>query len=366
MKLQTILTVITILILFYLFSKFLFIHSKQWLNIREPFENKKCKIDACDGVKEGFTSSPSSELSSLQNTNVSVQISSTNENHSNELLKDYIVKGSYNSAITGNYVNVDMVKYLLERGCRFLDFEVFLIDNKPKVTYSVDKTFQTFETENSVLLDNILLSIVSNGFARPSPNYKDPLFIQLRVKSKDNSIYKMIAKSLDHSLKTRLYSKKVDENTKLSDIMGKIIIVFDKSYNRNYADFSKCEKGEKYCSDLTNYINIESGTTSLHTNTFSEILSESTFPLAIKDGCDLCTNVDKYRIGLPSKRIKNEKNPELKDLVLGHAIQNNLFRFYLKGEELDDYEEFFNNFQSSFVPLASVIQYYKNREEVDE
>jgi len=43
-----------------------------------------------------------------------------------------------------------------------------------------------------------------------------------------------------------------------------------------------------------------------------------------------------------------------------------LFRFYLKGEELNEYEEFFNNFQSSFVPLASVIQYYKTNEEISE
>jgi len=64
--------------------------------------------------------------------------------------------------------------------------------------------------------------------------------------------------------------------------------------------------------------------------------------------------------------MKNEKNPELKDLVLGRAIQVNLFRFYLKGEELNEYEEFFNYFQSSFVPLASVIQYYKTNEEISE
>ena len=356
MKLQTILTVITVLILIYLFSKFLFNHAKQWLNVYESFENKKCNIDACDGMKEGFTQSPSSELSSLKNNRVPIQISSTNKEYSDEVLKDYVVKGSYNSAITGNYVNVDMVKYVLERGCRFLDFEVFLIDNKPKVSYSVDKTYQTYETENQVLLDNVLIAAISNAFARPSPNPQDPLFIQLRIKSKDNSIYKKIAKSIDYSLKTKLYNKKINENTKLSDIMGKVIIILDKSYNHNYADHSICEKDDKYCYDLTKYVNIESGTTSLYSNTFSEILTESNYPLAIKDGCELCTNVDKYRIALPSKKIKNEKNPELKELVLGRAIQINLFRFYLKGDELNEYEEFFNNFQSSFVPFVSVIQ----------
>ena len=101
-----------------------------------------------------------------------------------------------------------MVKYVIERGCRFLDFEVFLIDNKPKVTYSVDKTYQTYETENSILLDNILSAVVNSAFARPSPNYQDPLFIQLRVKTKDNSIYKMIAKSVDFTFEEQIVQQK--------------------------------------------------------------------------------------------------------------------------------------------------------------
>ena len=127
--------------------------------------------------------------------------------------------------------------------------------------------------------------------------------------------------------------------------------------NRNYAEQSQCTKEDKYCNDLTRYVNLESGTTSLYSNTFSEVLAESSYPLAIKDGCELCTNVDKYRIALPSKQMKNEKNPELKDLVLGRAIQVNLFRFYLKGEELDDYEEFstISNLVSYLLHLLSNI-----------
>ena len=174
MKLQTIISVVSICILFYLFSKFLLVHAKQWLNFRESFENNKCKIDACEGVEEGFTNSPSSELSSLNNTRVPVNVSSTNKDHSNELLKDYVVKGSYNTAVTGNYVNVDMIKYVIERGCRFVDLEVFLIDNKPKVTYSVDKTYQTYETDNSILLDNALASAVSSAFPVHLPITKTP------------------------------------------------------------------------------------------------------------------------------------------------------------------------------------------------
>ena len=148
--------------------------------------------------------------------------------------------------------------------------------------------------------------------------------------------------------------------------MSSLSFIFDKSLNTNYAEQSQCTKDDKYCNELTRYINIESGTTSMYSNTFGEVLAENTYPLAIKDGCELCTNVDKYRMAIPSKSMKNEKNPELKDLVLGRAVQVNLFRFYLKGEELNEYEEFFNYFQSSFVPLASVIQYYKTNEEISE
>ena len=40
-------------------------------------------------------------------------------------IQNYIVKSSYNSSIDHqNYVSKDAIKYVLGRGCRFLDFEI--------------------------------------------------------------------------------------------------------------------------------------------------------------------------------------------------------------------------------------------------
>ena len=45
-------------------------------------------------------------------------------------IKDYCIKSSYNSATTGKTVNKKMIQYVLSRGCRFLDFEVFYIKRR--------------------------------------------------------------------------------------------------------------------------------------------------------------------------------------------------------------------------------------------
>ena len=60
-------------------------------------------------------------------------------------------------------VSTDMVKEVLSRGCRFLDFEVFYIKEdevfSPRVAMSTDYKFLTIDTENSVPLVNILNAI---------------------------------------------------------------------------------------------------------------------------------------------------------------------------------------------------------------
>jgi len=83
-------------------------------------------------------------------------------------LKDYIVKSSYNSAVTGKYVNIDMVKYLLRRGVRLLDFEVMLVNEAPMITYTDDSSLETINTDNTLLLDNVFSMVVSNAFVQES------------------------------------------------------------------------------------------------------------------------------------------------------------------------------------------------------
>ena len=64
-------------------------------------------------------------------------IQSIKSKFTNMPLHEYCIKSSYNSACSGDYVSANMVKEVIKRGCRFLDFEVFYIKEnniyKPKV-----------------------------------------------------------------------------------------------------------------------------------------------------------------------------------------------------------------------------------------
>jgi len=319
-----------------------------------------------DEKKEGFSffTTPDSEFSNIQNSNP-VLIQGINSNYAKLPLREYIIKSSFNSAITGNYVNLDMIQYVLKRGCRFLDFEVFYIDNSPVVAYSTDKNFDTIDTDNHILLDAVLSSAVANAFSSTSPNSGDPLFIHLRIKSNNPNIYKSVAKSVDFALRSRLYNTNVTKNTKLSDIMGKVVLIIDKTLNRNYAKSSSCKPKESGCYDLTQYINMESGSETLFLQRYSELLNQCAIPPNVLDKCDgvpanSCTDISKMRLVLPDSNFKNTQNPEYNDFVSKFGCQLLTYRFYMLDKGLKNYETFFDDNKTAFVPLAHAIRYIKN------
>ena len=80
--------------------------------------------------KENFFSSPEkNEINKSKNVNNPHGIQSISPKNANLPISQYVIKGSYNSAISGNYVSTDMLYYVLSRGCRFIDFEIYYIDN---------------------------------------------------------------------------------------------------------------------------------------------------------------------------------------------------------------------------------------------
>jgi hypothetical protein len=278
------------------------------------------------GNKEGFTffATPDSELTSVKNSDP-VIIQNINPSYASLPLRDFVIKASFNSAITGKYVNLAMIQYILSRGCRFLDFEIFLIDGAPVVAYSTDKKSDTIDTNNYILLDSVLASAVSNAFSQVSPNSNDPLFIHLRIKSSDPKIYSAVAKSIDFSMKAKLYNKNVTNNTELSEIMGKVVIVMDKTIQRDYNHLSKCSPGDSGCYNLTDFINMESGSETLFLQRYSEILNQCSAPPHILDKCkngsNLCTNVSKMRLILPDVNFNKTQNPDYSDFISNYGCQ---------------------------------------------
>ena len=365
---QVVLLTITFILFLYVLMRF-FKRRKEVNRLRnklniEGLKNKpRCKNASCtnndiDNI-EGF-GSPESEYTGLVES-TPTSIISIGKTYTNRPLKEYVIKSSYNSAITGKYVNADMVKYLLKRGCRLLDFEVLYIDQMPYVTYTTDANLEVINTDNKILLDNILTTALSQAFTQPSPNYEDPLFIHLRLKSKNNDIYKAVAKSIDATLRGKLYSKKITDKTKLSDIMGKVVIIMDKPINRKYETDSLCKIGEKNCYKLSKYVNLESGSDLLYQNTYTDILNQSYNLVRVLDKCDYCTNVSHNRMVVPDKTHSNTNNPDALELIGKHGCQIVTQRFYLKDDNLSRYEKIFDENKGGIVPLAFVLDYIKKQ-----
>jgi hypothetical protein len=402
--------IILIFIIIVLFINIIWSFIKRYNLYKNNVDIKLINKEGFD-VLSMFKSTPESELKSLKSKE-KVKIISLNPELTNLPLKEYCIMSSYNTAITGKYVNLDMIKYVLSRGCRFLDFEVFYVKDdkenyKPVVSYVIDKYFNNLETENNILLDNVLNTAITNCFSSNSPNNKDPLFIQLRIKPKminkndisyltknikkaslssdldsiiDKSynddvlknealkkdFYNSVAKSVDYVLNPNLYKGKVTKDTKMKDLMGKVVLIIDKSTNYDYVKYCNCKANDKNCYDLTKYINMETGSSDLFLLNYNEILNQYPDRLVINNNNNnnnsniiSTTNVkDLYLIMPDNNTIKKYiSTPDMKNFVLNYGCQIIPYKFYNKDIKLSEYELFFNNNKIALVPMSITLKY---------
>lgn len=143
-------------------------------------------------LKEGFVQEPTD----LTNQRV-IAIASSNKtpntitnmprSFKNIKLNSVCIKASFNTAYDGQTVSTDMVEYILSRGYRFLDFEVYYEtlttepDGSPTATVAVSE-YGTYPrtSANNILLTDVFKVIQLGAFTSSSPNPNDPLFLQLR------------------------------------------------------------------------------------------------------------------------------------------------------------------------------------------
>lgn len=277
-------------------------------------------------------------------------------------LCEFCVKSSYNSALSGNYVGTEAIKYVLSRGCRFIDFEIYYIDNVPCVAYSTDPTFVTLTSKNFITLNEALQTVAMNAFSAPSPNLGDPLFMQLRIKSKNDDILNQTGMAIKNYLSSRLFKGKVDSNTKLKDLLGQIILIIDTKYSPLYKDENKYPKCTTVstteidgCYNLSKYVNMESGGNNLHSYNYNDLLNQNTTPLTIIDSDRKETDVALLRLIKPN--IESTNNPEYHDFIVNYGVQFITYRFYLKDKNLEDYEKLFFDMKSGIIPLSSVLNH---------
>ena len=280
-------------------------------------------------------------------------------------LREYCIKSSYNTALSGNYISTDMIKYVLGRGCRFLDFEIFYINNTPCVAYSADPTFVTITSKNFITLNEALKTIIVNGFTGPSPNANDPLFIHFRIKCQNPEIYNKIGMSVNNYLSSRLYNEKVTGSTQLNLLVGQVILIIDSNLSLDYKKieyYPKCNLtnavlSKDNCFDLSKYSNMDSGTSELRIYDANYLNDQSiTPPILINQEGDE-TDVSLLRIIVPNFTI-NENNPSIHEFIQNYGVQFISNSFYKNDKNLIEYEKFFFDNKSAFVTMSSAIRYF--------
>jgi hypothetical protein len=167
----------------------------------------------------------------------------------NYRLCDFYVSSSYNSALSGtqyiDYATTDMIKKILQTGVRFIELQVFGniygADAEPIVSSGYAKGEWKL-TLNTLYLEDVFKTIRDHAFriydgTDGCPNYLDPLFISLDLKTNynyfvNNKIQKLFSKYLlDYLLDpTYNYQAKNIALVPLKELMGKLIIFSSDGY----------------------------------------------------------------------------------------------------------------------------------------
>lgn len=149
-------------------------------------------------------------------------------------LRDYYIMSSYNSCCGGNFVNdcVDTkpIHLLLENGVRFLDFEIYSIDNSPVVAASDTGEYSYKSTINNVSFDRVIRTIRDfNGLSM------DPLFLHFRIHTNNTATVNEMHRIIEEYISSRLYRKSNVQNTenfgntRMSELRGRIIIMCERN-----------------------------------------------------------------------------------------------------------------------------------------
>jgi hypothetical protein len=271
-------------------------------------------------------------------------------------LKQYIIMSSWNSCLdSSGKISTDQLKDVFNHGCRFIDLEVYLINNIPMVAYSSSNSFEKIESNQLLLLD-VCKTIALNAFSTPTPNPNDPLFVHFRIKSKKHDIFEKIAECLIGSgMHNKIYEHDVSKETILKELSGKIVIVVDKSYVPEI-ETNSCRNS---CNtDLVEWINIYSSTNDLQNFKINQQCEQQSTPLQIQDSQKKTTNIDSLKMVNLNDIISSNFN-KLFELIKNHSVQIVPYKFNKKDRALNVYEEFFSdNGKRAFVPFYNVFNYF--------
>jgi hypothetical protein len=287
-----------------------------------------------------------------------LDIKSVPEGHYNFPIKEFIIKSSYNSAIVGGSANKEAIKFVLKRGCRVLDFEIYTRrDDKDfereYISYSEDPQYKSIKTDLDLSMDDAFMTVIGNAFtSAPAP--KDPLFIHLRIKNHSRDAYKRIVKSLETNFGSKMYDKKVNGSTKIGDLMDKIVIILDTTSAPDYDNYGSCLQSDGInCVPFNVYIQLRSGMVDFPKYSYIDYGSSCMISSPISIADDRRTDMKSFYMVTPPQ-VGNVEAPTVAELAK-HPCQMVLMKFYNQTPALKSYEKIFNNCESSFCLISTLI-----------
>lgn len=275
-----------------------------------------------------------------------VNISNLSSQCAQNMLKDCVIKASHNSANSNDTtVSPDMVSFVISRGVRFLDFELHY-----------DGT-NDFVIVGNVKFSTILTKINESAFTSysdcESPNKNDPMFIHLRIKTGTSAasvVYDAINDELDSNLTNNRTNINVYPDTKLSEILGKYVIIVDQN-----SDFYFDNRGRIFKNAVSGdgYFKLFNGS--------GDVIQCPKRPTLTSD---TTTDITAVNILLEQATYSifgyTITDPSMKDLVTTYGMQVIAYKYYgTNTTNRDQSEAVFNEFNSAFINLAQCIQYFE-------
>jgi hypothetical protein len=212
-------------------------------------------------------------------------------------------------------------------------------------------------------LRDVCKTVMTTAF-QSVPNPNDPLFVHLRIMAnndvKHRQVYGDVAQTLAYWWPNALYTDPrgkavaVTGETPLGDVMGKIVVICDKTQNPDYADPENYEACRDTCHTLADYVNVESGTRTLHLRYYNALKLQAATPPTMEADDPLRTDVTKWYIVIPYVS-ENLSNINTLELTKNYGAQMCAAMFYFDDAPLTQYENAFNAQKCAFVPLSTMI-----------
>ena len=352
------------------------------------------------------------KTSKIESFKVSINMMNTND--TSLPINQYFVKASWNTAYNSskNIMDLSMVTNVLYRGCRFIDFEVYSSTDTtgsntstskamttiiPVIGFSIQQNnkYQMECNDPTVTLIDALTYVKEYAFLQGTstgpPNTKDPLFIQLRVKSGNPLLYEALPTVIKSALGSSLNIIPLNtfNSTKLSDMVGGNKIYLFADLVNSDPMFAKNYKSYKVFSNVTVSgftnpgISLMANSITLQSSKQPPKITDKdsmavSYPVITYPECSDCNNPNyiRYTESFPDFSIQNtttnptayppsknsihaKLNSDVTNMIINYGINITPFRFYIDDNSLADYENIFtNNGSCAFVKMGVVIDNY--------